>query len=168
MSYEKRTSLIHQLSSGCKSKVLRGNTLWTLREENGECKIVCYAMIKEGEDWGYKEYHESSPPPLFSCPLKFLNQAMPLNEEWREQVLDYEKSRKDTKQQIRSTFRNLKKGERIQVTLQARPGYKLNVYRLIVLSVYPGIEGRGEDHKRYRIPFKLVKEIKVLPDPKLS
>jgi hypothetical protein len=164
MNGSKRTELINKLSLNCVSKTAKGNTLWTLRKKGSELEIVCYDLFKGGDGWDYKEYLETSPPPLFSCPLKYLEQTTPLNAEWRDSVLDYEKSRKSIKQQIRFAFKNLKKGEKIQVILQARPGYKLNVYKITILSVYPGIEGRAEDHKRYRVPFKLVKEIKIIPE----
>ena len=159
----KRTELIHELEAGAESKMLKGNTLWTIWKDGNGFKIACDMMFTNEEGWTSTRYYEDDTPPSLTCPKRYLDKASVINSEWRKQIESYETNSKDIKKQIRSLFKCKQKGEKVQVTLQARDGYYLNVYVLNIVSIFPGIEGRDLiEGKRYAIPYRLVKEIKII------
>ncbi len=162
-----RTELIHSICSqtGFVSKALRGNTLWTLWENENHRWIVCDTLTTEGRhSWISIRETEETPPKSLTCPKNFLTKTAILCQSWRDRVEAYENKRKGIKGKIKVCFKEANKtGKTLRVSLKPEEGYSIPVPYLDVVSITPGIEGRyDKTGLRYKVPLKLVDEIILL------
>jgi len=101
----------------CRSKVMRGNILWSLWDVSVYTRsrtlfattrtIRCDVLDKLDEGWQSRRYYEAHDPMYHSCPLSFLNEAPLVKAQWREYVLEYHR--------VQAIHRNLKLGCRVQM-----------------------------------------------------
>ena len=163
-----RSELIHSLLDGSSCKrVFRGNTIWCVEHEEGEAsRIVCYRLYaNEYHDWKYEETKEDDGFTNLSCPLKYLDETIATDLNWRQNVKEYFARRLTHKQNIKKMFKEGRKTERIvRVEIEAREGHAIPAAVFDVVSIHQGIEGRAVTNGlRYLIPMKMVKDVRFIP-----
>lgn len=141
---------------------LKGNTLWVVKESDGEYAgkryIACFLLSGKGDPgykWGYKDMCESMHPYYYDCPKSLLALAPVACPEWRAEVY----ARHDKQAAMKAWEKSLKVGDQVNLDHKTVP-------YLIVTSVKP-LVGQYYDRK-YRIPKKLVKLSAAKPAEQLS
>ena len=82
----------------CIKHCYRGNlfrgVLWSVWEDLGCAFIQCDVLEYRQGQWMHKPISEDMHPFYFSCPLGYLNITPVTCEQWREQVINYHKSKR--------------------------------------------------------------------------
>ena len=163
--FNDRTSIIREYTQNAINKVVRGNTLWALLREDPPAILMVEMWPKENGKWECQTYREEDTPlTSVNCPKVYLDAAPSLNEEWRQKAKEYHEHVREVKHKIKSLFNLLKKGEKLQVCLKPKPGYKFYVNTFTIEHVQSKILGRGPDYRLYKIPLNSVNEIKIIKE----
>lgn len=175
----KRTVLINFLSNknGNKekgrfiTKVLRGNSLWSLWVDNGIQYIICYQLINKGlNEWDFIRESEEDHPSTISCPLSYLESAKPVCEEWRKDCYAHLNKIKDITKKIKDLHRKKKYKQTVRIELTAKEGYLIFLHLfamkkavLYLNRIHPQIVGRFPlNNLLYKIPLRLVTDISII------
>lgn len=155
--FSTKEKLIGELISHLKNNVnhtyirhsLVGNHLWFVVENRNDGKriIGLYLIRSFGNgEYGYKAIDELAHPYYYDCPLSFFKLANDLIcEEWRTEVKQYHRKKKDKQVLLRS----IKPGDVIQLSGCKIP--RVTVTSIIDRKIY------GEyNNVRYRIPNTLI------------
>jgi hypothetical protein len=134
---------------------LVGNHLWGLYPVTtthggkfaiGDLVIHLFLIKSFGDGgYGYKCLSESARPYYYTCPLKFLDKAVELSADWRNDVRTHHK----TKAERASAMKRIKVGDTI--TLR---NTTLKSVRVIALKPMLGID--ETNNRTYRIPSKFI------------
>jgi len=74
---------------------LRGCVLWSVLDDISEVPAIVGFLIWDfGFAWAYRPMEEDAGIPYFACPLRLLDLAPAVDEQWRAQVRDYHACRR--------------------------------------------------------------------------
>ena len=99
--------LIHQTNEGhLVTKQVKGYTLWTVWEQDGESKIVAYQLKRQPDAaWTYETEYETTPPSTLTCPEIYLTKTAVLCKDWRRKIVEYCEKPREAKAKIRRLFK---------------------------------------------------------------
>ena len=149
----------------CLRTSIKGQSMWTLREKEGEQIIVCYCLRKNQEgEWIYRTEYETTPPTHLTCPKKHLDTAPEKCKDWRSRVKIYWEERIKSKAYVRLMFKQAQEeNKKLFVEITAKEGHaflmqgqnhKTAIFEID--SVSPGIKGRSNmTGLLYKIPTRL-------------
>lgn len=84
-------------------KSIRGNQLWTIREEITPTSttriIMLYLLRKVQGSWGYKSMCEQNHPFYYNCPVSYLDEVPEACPEWRAKVRQHHQKSRQTLQE---------------------------------------------------------------------
>lgn len=97
--HKSKAALVLYLTEGDRHRYIprhctRGNILWTIEQTEEKTYIGCYKLTSDRGDWGYKSMCEADYPFYFTCPTSYLKLVPVANQEWRNEVLKYQESRR--------------------------------------------------------------------------
>ena len=146
---------------GVERVMIRGASVWVQRDG----VIECYRF--HPKNWDYTRYTEKDPPPVLTCPLKWLRETEPINIEWREKVLSNHEAINDKRTTTANLFKNKKEDEFVILILAPiKKRYKLNVQCLNMVRLSKKgnhVYARDPaDRKLYIVPIKYIKEAKII------
>jgi hypothetical protein len=146
---------------GVERVFIRGASVWVQRDG----MIECYRF--HPKYWEYTKYTEKDPPPVLTCPIKWLNETEPVNPEWREKVLSNHRTLNDRRIMVGELFKNKKENEFVMLILAPiKKKHKLNVQCLHMVKLGKNgitVYARDpKDRKLYIVPIKYIKEAKII------
>ncbi|HNC58609.1 MAG TPA: hypothetical protein PLP33_24490 [Leptospiraceae bacterium] len=153
-SWNTKEKMVNHLVDSLGGKYVKhrlvGNQLWMIGKTAENEKFILLALIQsggKGHGFGYKDMSESAHPYFYNCPLNFLSEVPPANEEWREGVRQYHKRKAEEK--ILKT--RLQVGDTVSLV-----GCKIPQVRIYSLKPLRRIH----DGVVYRLKPSLIEEIK--------
>lgn len=145
-----KNQIVKELTNneGFLKKAIYGNELWTLWSRSDKKIIILYLLARKNNNWGYKDISESEHPYYYQCPLSFLKEAEEVNKEWRDKVIEYNK----TQSNKRKMLNEIKIGYKVKLK-------DSNPSEFIVLSITPFIGRSIIDNNIYKLVKSRIFEV---------